>query len=174
MRYAFNGGPEERRASDPPINRGREAMKKKTALSAAVSLLAAVCLSACNMGPLDDPISTCDAGAAKKNVKIKYGDSDLSVDVKEQKVKRDEFLAFDLNPDSHKGPDDLDYKTVMVTIEGKDSNSSWIAASGTYNGSGADHLLLVCVPSDQADGTYEYFVTVSEVGTLDPRVVVEP
>jgi hypothetical protein len=149
-------------------------MNKKTALSAAVSLLAAACLSACNMGPLDDPISTCDAGAAKKNVKIKYGDSELSVDVKEQKVKRSEYLAFDLRPDSHTGPNNLDYKTVLVTIAGKDSKSSWIAASGTYDGSGSDHLLLVCVPSEQAYDTYEYYVTVAEVGTLDPRVVVEP
>ena len=26
---------------------------------------------------------------------------------------------------------------------------------------------------DQAEGTYFYFVTVEEVGTLDPRVIVE-
>jgi len=147
-------------------------MNRISALKSSIGLLAVACLSSCAMYPASEDISACTDSSPKKNVKIEYGDSHLSVDVKEQKIKRDEYLAFDLKPNSSKGPNNLDYKTVMVTIKGKDEASDWISASGSADGS--DGPLLVCVPTGQAPGTYYYLIEVEKVGTLDPRVAVQP
>ena len=147
-------------------------MNKRIALSAFVILGAAACLSAC--APMKPRLgaTACSDGSPKKDVTISYGDSKLEVDVKEKKVKRDDYLVFKLKPDSTKGPDGLDYKTVTVTVSGKNSASQWISASGSDVGSGGE--FIVCVPTGQAYDTYEYLVQVNEVGTLDPRVIVEP
>jgi len=147
-------------------------MNRKNALFISISLLAAVGLSGCaGMKPHAESVE-CDEGSPKKDVTIKYGDSNLSADAKKN-VKRDEYLVFKLSPDSSRGPNNLDYKTVKVTVKGKDAASKWIAASGTDNDS--DGELVVCVPNDVATNkTYFYEITVDDVGTLDPRVIVEP
>ena len=150
-------------------------MKTNATLQSFASLLALCCLTACavtsqvSSGPKLFYATDCDTSSVKKNVTINYGDGHLSVDVKEQKVKRTEYLAFKLKPDSSKGPGNLDYKTVIVTISGKDSAAQWIVASGKAE---EDDLLEVCVPTDVAYGIYEYVVQVNSVGLLDPRVDV--
>lgn len=147
-------------------------MNKRTVLSISVGLLTAACLWACSPPPPSTTAAVCTASSPKKDVTIKYGDGELSVDIKEKKVNRDDFLVFKLKPDNQLGPNNLDYKTVTVTVAGKNVASDWIAESGSDAGSGGE--LLVCVPTDQAYGTYEYLIQVDQVGTLDPRVVVDP
>ena len=147
-------------------------MNKRITWNAFVILGAAACLSACASLMKGPTASVCTSSSPKKDVTITYGDSNLSVDAKEKKVHRDDYLVFKLKPDSTKGPDGLDYKTVTVTVSGKNSASQWISASGSDDGSGGE--LIVCVPTGQAYDTYEYLVQVNEVGTLDPRVIVEP
>lgn len=115
----------------------------------------------------------CDDSSVKKDVKITYGDSHLSVDTKQKPVKHDDWLVFDLKPDMPIGPPprDVDFKMVEVRIYGKSRDSNWIAASGTYDRSGGQ--LKVCVPSDLEYRVYEYNIEIDEVGKLDPRVIVE-
>jgi hypothetical protein len=115
----------------------------------------------------------CTDESPKKDVKIRYGDSHLSVDIKEKRVNRDDYLVFDLKPDPGKGPPprNVDFEKAVVTVIGKNDASKWIYDSGSYEAKGGK--LMVCVPSDQADGTYLYDIKVAGVGQLDPRAIVE-
>jgi hypothetical protein len=115
----------------------------------------------------------CSEESSKKDVKITYGDSHLSVDTKQKPVKHDDWLVFDLKPDMQIGPPprEVDFKRVMVKVFGKGPESYWIAASGTFDGTGGQ--LKVCVPSSTEYRIYEYVVEIDEVGKLDPRVIVE-
>jgi hypothetical protein len=152
-------------------------MNRKSALSIFISLLAAVCLSACTGMGMETADLRCNDASPNRDVTISYGDSELTIKDKDQRakpVKRDDYLVFKLDPDKTKGPNDLNYETVTVTVKGKDSDSSWIYKSGKYVDS-AKHELVICVPNDvTTDKTYFYEITVDEVGTLDPRVIVEP
>jgi hypothetical protein len=143
-------------------------MQMKAVFSVSISLAAAAWLAGCAMPPQNPMLSECPGG--KKDVTVGYGDSRLEADAKVN-VKPDGALVFRLRPSSIKGPNGLDYSTALVTIKGKDAKSRWISASGTAAGS--DNQLTVCVPDDQAEDTYEYFVEVAGVGMLDPRVIVQ-
>lgn len=145
-------------------------MNHKNTPSASFWPMAIFCLSVCCT--ISTEALACDpATSSEKDVKITYGEGNLSVDEKKKHVNRDDYLVFRLKPDSQPGPDDLDYKAVRVTVAGKNPASDWIFKSGSFSDS--DGNLVVCVPSDQADGEYEYEVIVTGVGTLDPRVIVE-
>lgn len=146
-------------------------MNKKNFLMALVALLAGISLASC--AQMQTMELSCTDGSPKKDVKITYGDSHLSVDIKEKKVNRDDYLVFKLKPDNQKGPppENVDFKKVDVTIIGKETDDDWIYAKDSFDDSGGE--LVVCVPSDQADGTYEYDIKVDKVGSLDPRVIVE-
>ena len=145
-------------------------MNDKNTPSASVWPMAIFCLSVCSI--ISTGALACDpATSSQKDVKVTYGEGNLAVDEKKKRVNRDDYLVFSLKPDPQLGPNNLDYKTVRVTVAGKNPASNWIFKSGSFNDS--DGKLVVCVPSDQADGEYEYEVIVTRVGTLDPRVIVE-
>ena len=145
-------------------------MNKKTIFVQLAAILTLVCLL--TFAGISSAIACSDL-SSKKDVKITYGDSHLSVDTKQKPVKHDDWLVFDLKPDMQIGPPpgNLDFKRVMVRVYGKTAASNWIAASGTYDGTGGQ--LKVCVPSNLAYQIYEYNIEIDEVGKLDPRVVVE-
>jgi hypothetical protein len=103
-------------------------------------------------------------------VKVHYGDSSLKV-MPKISVKKGSGIEFRLKP-SKKKSDLVDYETVEVTIKGKatrDGKNDWITAAGTAKDNGA---LTLCASADVGD--YEYLVEVEGVGTLDPRVKVDP
>ena len=143
-------------------------MQLRTAFHLSVGLAAAAWLAACATPPADPMLNHCQAG--KKDVTISFGDSYLKANAK-TRVKPDGKLVFKLKADPEKGPNGKDYAKVKVTIRGKDEKSGWISASGTVAEKGTSWPL--CVPPDQAEGTYEYIVEVAGVGMLDPRVIVE-
>ena len=64
----------------------------------------AVLLSAVWLLTYADTGAACDDASSKKDVKITYGDSHLSVDTKQKPVKHDDWLVFDLKPDMQIGP----------------------------------------------------------------------
>ena len=134
----------------------------------------AVLLSAVWLLTYADTGAACDDASSKKDVKITYGDSHLSVDTKQKPVKHDDWLVFDLKPDMQIGPPprEVDFKKVLVKVLGKSTDSHWIAASGTFEGTGGQ--LKVCVPSDLEYRVFEYEIEIDEVGKLDPRVIVVP
>lgn len=143
-------------------------MNERSALIAITTLLAAGCLSACSIVE-----TKCTDDSPRKDVTITYGDSHLSVDSKEKGVDRDDYLVFKLKPDPGKGPPPrtVDFSKVDVSIAGKDAAARWVSAAGSDASSGGQ--LVVCVPTKQALGTYEYLIKVDKVGSLDPRVIVE-
>jgi hypothetical protein len=63
------------------------------------------------------------------------------------------------------------YDNAMVTIKGKDPDSSWIDKTAVAS---IDSVVVICVPDDLVlDNFYRYYVTVENIGTIDPRVKVE-
>jgi hypothetical protein len=63
------------------------------------------------------------------------------------------------------------YDNAMVTIKGKDPDSSWIDKTAVAS---IDSVVVICVPDDLVLGNfYRYYVTVENVGTIDPRVTVD-
>jgi len=146
-------------------------MNKKYLLTVSVTLLGALGLSGCagQMYQLN-----CTESSPKKDVKIDYGDSHLSVSVKEKTVHRDDYLVFELKPDMGIGPPPrrVDWKEQTVTITPKGQNQKWPSASDSFVKSGG--RLEICVPSNLPEATYEYEIKVDKVGTLDPRVIVVP
>ena len=146
-------------------------MNKKYLLTVSVSLLGALGLSGCagQMYQLD-----CSDTSPKKDVKIDYGDSHLSVNFKEKEVNRDDWLVLELKPDRGLGPPPrrVDWEKQYVTISPKDPHQKWLSARNTFELSGGK--LSICIPSDLPFNTYEYEIKVDQVGTLDPRVIVVP
>jgi hypothetical protein len=113
---------------------------------------------------LDD----CEDGGTWVNVH--YGDSELKVKPKID-VKKGSGIEFRLKPRKQKS-DRVDYENATVTVKGKaseDGKNDWIDVQGTASKDGA---LAVCANVDT--GGYEYLVHVEGVGTLDPRVHVDP
>ena len=106
-------------------------------------------------------------------VKVHYGDSQLKVKPKVH-LKKGWAWEFRLKP-KIKATDPVDYNKMKVTIKGKakDPDASWIDISGTFEDSGGSLILCVDPEQDQELQTYEYYVNVEEVGTLDPRADVE-
>ena len=89
-------------------------------------------------------------------------------------VVRGEDFKIRLKPknDSNNRPG-IDYRTETVTVSGKDADSAWLSASGSYNStSPPHHELVICVPPDQPDGNYYYQIEINEAGKLDPRANV--
>lgn len=90
-------------------------------------------------------------------------------------VKQGNGLVFQLDPENSRGTP-IDFEAAEVTIVGKpdDPNNVWITEkSGNFAANGK--YLGVCVPTNQAtDIEYQYMVHVEHLGTLDPRVIVEP
>jgi hypothetical protein len=95
-------------------------------------------------------------------VNVDFGDSNVKVNPVAN-VKRNAALEFRLRAGQG-------YEDKLVTIRGKAAKDGWISASGSDDG--RDNKLIVCVPSEQAEGTYYYLVQVEDVGTLDPRANV--
>jgi hypothetical protein len=114
-----------------------------------------------------------ECGDAGTWVRVHYGDSQLKVKPKVH-LKKGSAWEFRLKP-KIKATDPVDYNKMEVTILGKksDPDASWIDISGTFEKSGGS--LVLCVDPDQKEDlkTYEYFVHVEEIGTLDPRADVE-
>lgn len=104
---------------------------------------------------------------------IAYGDSSLVV-VPISKIRPDTEWRFELAPIT-KPSDTVDYRNANVKIIGKPSTAmpgqnDWINVGGQK---GTDGTLTECVPATLPIGnTYEYFVEVEFVGTLDPRANV--
>lgn len=146
-------------------------MNEKSFFVQLAVFLTAVCLL--TFADISSADLNCGESSFKKDVKITYGDSHLSVDDKQKPVKHDDWLVFDLKPDMQigQGPRNVDFKKVMVRVFGKSPDSYWIAAMGTYDGTGG--RLEVCVPSNLPYRIYEYMIEIDEVGKLDPRVIVE-
>jgi hypothetical protein len=104
-------------------------------------------------------------------VMIQYGDSELRILPPVVKVPQGGTLEFHLHPDK-KMSDPVDYEQSLVAIDAKDKTvAPWLQAAGTYS---QGNVLSVTVPAGQATGYYQYAVDVQDLGTLDPRVEVEP
>jgi hypothetical protein len=100
---------------------------------------------------------------------IWYGDSHLKVSHKTT-VKQEEAVLFKLHPDPN-SDENVDYDEVTVHIVGKKPKDDWLNTS--FKASDTEKKRTVCVLMQEV-GEYEYFVKVEKVGTIDPRVKVEP
>ncbi len=103
------------------------------------------------------------------DAQIWYGDSHLKVKHKTN-VKQDEAILFKLHPDQN-SDENIDYKEVTVRIIGKEAKDSWLNTS--FKASDKKKERTVCVKMTKP-GEYEYLVKVDKVGTIDPRITVEP
>ena len=126
-------------------------------------------LTACVIPESYDQTGCTDEPGPARPVNIMYGDSKITVKPPLKTINMKKNLKFRLSADPAKGPGNLDYATVKVTIKSKDSNNHWINTSGTADGT---NPLVVCVPDFQADRIVTYLVEVEDVGVLDPRVDV--
>ena len=113
--------------------------------------------------------TVCTDARGSQPVNIHYGDSQIKVTPPLYTINTKKNRKFRLIADNVKGPGNLDYAKVKVTIKSKDSSNNWINTSGTENGT---NPLVVCVPDFQADRIVTYLVEVEDVGVLDPRVDV--
>jgi len=69
-------------------------------------------------------------------------------------------------------PSGTDYSAVVVKMEGKrDPEDKWLNKDASA-GNGTNKI-FICVPENQAIGTYGFNVTVPGVGAIDPRINVE-
>lgn len=106
---------------------------------------------------------------------IAYGDSTLAV-IPISKINPNSEWRFELAPITKSG-DPEDYRNANVNIVGKPSTTmspgpnDWINVSGEKSVA-KDGVLTECVPATLLNDTYEYFVEVEFVGTLDPRAKV--
>ena len=114
-------------------------------------------------------------GPRSNRVQIHYGDSELTVTPKVAKVRRKGDFALRLRPKKDANdPHGVDYDAVDVTVVGKTADDKvWIHSQTESYDSAANHEIVYCVPSDQADKVYYYEITVAQVGKLDPRVDVK-
>lgn len=152
-------------------------MKTNRILTTATIVAVGLSLAGC---PVDGPDPATEFGvddcpADQKDVTITYGvnaggKSELTIKEKVN-VKPDGAVVFKLDPKSA-GSDVPDFGTYVVTVKGKasDPKNSWISDSDSFDN---NPELVVCVPADQAEGTYEYEVEVVGFGKLDPRLEVE-
>lgn len=133
------------------------------------------CLSACVVVPEVESIDcTPDSGGAHT---ITYGVQNKKTifEVKEKvSVHRGYGLVFRLKP-KNSGGTPVNFEDATVTIVGKpDTKNSWFTEiSGSVTDDG--DLLGICVPSYlDTNIEYEYMIHVAGLGTLDPRVEVQP
>ncbi|MBT8047937.1 MAG: hypothetical protein HKN57_01055 [Xanthomonadales bacterium] len=154
---------------------------RKILLMLSLALLLAACASVpppvapappavSQAAPPPSPSNDCTDEPGSQPVNIHYGDSQIKVTPALYTIKTNKNLKFRLIADNVNGPGNLDYATVLVTIEGKDGLNQWINTSGKENGT---NPLVVCVPDFQQDRVVSYLVKVEEVGVLDPRVDVK-
>lgn len=145
-------------------------MNSKTTRSILVAVMVASTTVACAVAGKHSASARysieCTAGGTF--VDVSYGDSELKVHPIAM-VHRGAALKFRLRPNRRRS-DKVDYENTEVTIEGKTPDASWINTSGSFSDSNGD--LTVCVPEGIDRKTYYYFITVDEVGTLDPRADV--
>jgi hypothetical protein len=116
-------------------------------------------------------------GTQAMPIGIHYGDSQLRVVPPFVARPRGETLHFALRPDRKAtDPVNVNYENVRVSIYAKRQNEArWLAASGIYRDiQGNPRMLTVPIPADAALQVHEYIIYVEKVGTLDPRVEVEP
>ena len=132
-------------------------------------------LAACETmptGPVDSGGTTepaeCTTNSASM-ITVKYGDS--SIDVTHRiNVKKDEFFTLRLDP-ANSSADPVDYTTMDVYIFGSTTDAQWL--NGTYNAGGANHKDFdICTTAPE--GEYKYMVVIPGIGTIDPRVIVDP
>jgi hypothetical protein len=140
-------------------------------------LLSPLLLTACvipgDTVPSDNPLTCTDSG--KTTVNIFYGDSQLKVSPQVVRVHKNKMIQFALHPQKAPAtdPEGVDYDEVTVTVTGKKTDGNWLNVSGD---SKSGKKLQVCAPDPGGVKvvTYEYMVTVQEVGQLDPRAEVDP
>jgi len=138
---------------------------KKTIYLVALVMFLAGCVTPGKFHAKNTP-NRCD-GTGKVKIEIKYGDSSIQVTPKSN-VKRRGEIIYDLKPEQNP-QSGIDYETVLVTVNGKTASDIWLNAAGTK--AGPD--LFICVDENQPFGDYDFSVTVTGVGTIDPRVHVE-
>lgn len=107
-------------------------------------------------------------GKGHVTIDIGYGDSYIYVTPKAKTKRRGEII-YKLKPDRN-ALSGVDYKEVMVEIDGKTNSDDWLNKSGKY-GDGKKKT-FVCVPENQPAGPYNFAVIVPGVGKIDPRVDV--
>lgn len=130
---------------------------------AALALVAATSLTGC--AQMQE--SPC-AGPSSRHVTIHYGDSELRVTPPVQNVHKTGDFKLRLQP-SRKHSDLVDYKEIKVTVKGK-PGFEWIdEQTTTFNTS---NTIIYCAPESPVDVDQYYEVTIEDVGTLDPRVVI--
>lgn len=106
------------------------------------------------------------AGTGKVKIEIKYGDSYIQVTPKANTKRRGEII-YDLKPEQNP-QSGINYDAVLVTVNGKTATDVWLNTTGTAAGGDP----FICVDQNQAFGNYDFSVTVTGVGTIDPRVEV--
>lgn len=108
-------------------------------------------------------------GASGPDLKISYGDANISVTNKVT-AKQDGRLVIKMHPDNT-SDNGVDYKTLNISLIGKDAKSSWLTRTLNATES-ASKKAIICVDGEPED-TYEYLVVVPGVGTIDPRVEIK-
>jgi hypothetical protein len=118
-----------------------------------------------------ETVSTVDCGDANGvDMQIRYGDSSIEVSHR-IKVKRKDAILIKLHPQIN-APSGTDYKNMEIEIRGEKRKDRWLNKKITSTDD--KKTLRICVKEDQKPGDYKYLVIVPTVGTIDPRVEVEP
>ena len=118
-----------------------------------------------------ETVSTVDCDDANGvDMQIHYGDSSIKVSHR-IKVKREDAILIKLHPQMN-APSGTDYKNMEIEIRGEKPKDRWLNKKITSTDD--KKTLRICVMAEQEPGDYKYLVIVPTVGTIDPRVVVEP
>lgn len=145
-------------------------MKNQLLVSAVIGLACG-----CAQVPIQPMDTECGGPSNNPPTQISYGDSQIIVKAK-SKVKANREFQFKLDPKKDPANDEpgIDYDAVLVTVLGKNAESSWISGSSTKDMAGPTGKFFGgCVPDDAVEGTiYRYEVRVETVGTIDPRAEV--
>lgn len=135
-----------------------------------VMVMLAIALASCSFTrPLSGPEVLSKATQCKnkknKDIVIRYGDSMIEVTPKVDANKKDnDRLLIELKPKTG-------YESVVIEIRGKNQKSQWINMSIAADQAN-NRKFPFCI-DDIEVGTYEYKVTVPDVGTIDPRVHIK-
>ena len=118
-----------------------------------------------------ETVSTVDCDDANDvDMQVRYGDSSIEVSHR-IKVKRKDAILIKLQPHMN-APSVSDYKNMEIEIRGEKQKDRWLNKKITSTDD--KKTLRICVKAEQEPGDYKYLVIVPTVGTIDPRVEVEP